>query len=79
MELCTGVLNLGRQLGRDLGVKTVFGDRLIETYEEASKEPRCNGKDSRSIYRWIADKKRRKRRWEVKNEFKNDLSRQDHS
>jgi hypothetical protein len=52
-----GVLNLGRQLGKDLGVKTVFGDQLIEAYEEASKDPRCKGRDSRSIYRWIADGK----------------------
>lgn len=52
-----GVLNLGRQLGKDLGVKSVFGDQLIEAYEEASKDPRCKGRDSRSIYRWTADEK----------------------
>jgi 3-hydroxyisobutyrate dehydrogenase len=56
MELCTGVLQLGRQLGKELGVKSVFGDPLIEAYEIASKDPRCLGKDSRSIYLWIADK-----------------------
>ena len=55
MELCTGVLKLGRQLGKELGVKTVFGDQLIQAYEIASEDPRCKGKDSRSIYRWIAD------------------------
>lgn len=57
MELCTGVLKLGRQLGKDLGVKTVFGEQLIVAYEEASNDLRCKGKDSRSIYRWIVDEK----------------------
>lgn len=55
IELCTGVLKLGRQLGKELGVKMVFGDQLIEAYETASEDPRCKGKDSRSIYCWIAN------------------------
>jgi hypothetical protein len=55
MESCTGVLTLGRELRRDSGVKSVFGDQSIRAYEEASEDRRCKGRDSRSIYRWIAD------------------------
>lgn len=56
MELCTGVLKLGRQLAEDVEAKSVFGDALIEAFETTSEDSRCKGKDSRSIYRWIADK-----------------------
>ena len=56
MELCTGVLKLGRQLAEDVQAKSIFGDSLIQAYETASEDPRCKGKDSRSIYLWIADK-----------------------
>lgn len=56
MEMCTGVLKLGRQLAEEVQAKLIFGDALIEAYETASKDPRCKGKDSRSIYLWIADK-----------------------
>lgn len=57
MELCLGVLRLGRELSQQLGVKSIFGEQLLDAFEQAAEDPRCKGKDSRSIYKWIADEK----------------------
>ena len=57
IELCTGVLKQGRQLADDVGAKSIFGNAMIDAFEKASQDPRCKGKDSRSIYLWIKDQR----------------------
>lgn len=55
IELCKGVLGMATELGKQVGARSVLSDVVMETFEEASQDPRCKGKDYRSIYRWIAD------------------------
>lgn len=51
MELCVGVLRLGHELRRELGVRSVLGEKTVEAFEEAGADERCEGKDSRLIFR----------------------------
>ena len=55
MELCKGVVEMAVQLGKDVGAKNILSDLVIKTYEEASQDERCKGKDCRSIYRFISE------------------------
>lgn len=55
IELCRGVVEMALQLGEQVGAKSVLRDVVLNTLEEASQDPRCKGKDYRSIYLHIAD------------------------
>lgn len=55
IELCTGVVEMAVQLGKQLGARSLLGDIVLESFETASEDERCRGKDCRSIYRWFAD------------------------
>lgn len=33
--------------------RLVLGDAALETYEQASKDPRCRDLDARVVYRWL--------------------------
>jgi len=54
-ELCRGVVEMALQLGEQVGAKSVLRDVVLKTLEEASEDPRCKGKDYRSIYLHLAD------------------------
>ena len=55
MELCKGVLEMAVELGKQTGAKSVLSDIVLETFEAASQDERCKGKDCRSLYKWLAD------------------------
>jgi hypothetical protein len=57
MDLCLGVLRLGRELGKELGCKSIFWEAVDWEFETAAGDERCKGKESRLTYRWIADEK----------------------
>ncbi|KAJ9653785.1 hypothetical protein H2198_007074 [Neophaeococcomyces mojaviensis] len=54
-ELCQGVVEMALQLGEQVGAKSVLRDVVLKTLAEASEDPRCKGKDYRSIYLHLAD------------------------
>jgi len=54
-ELCKGVVEMALQLGEQVGAKSVLRDVVLKTLDEASEDPRCKGKDYRSIYLYLAD------------------------
>lgn len=56
MELCKGVVEMAVQLGKDVGAKNVLSDLVMQTFEEASHDERCKGKDCRSVYRFISER-----------------------
>lgn len=38
---------------RTANARLVLGDAALETYEQASKDPRCRDLDARVVYRWL--------------------------
>lgn len=56
IELCKGVLHMAVELGEGVGARLPLSRGLIGTFEEASMDERCKGKDCRSVYRYIADR-----------------------
>lgn len=57
IELCKGVLHMAIELGESIGARLPLSQGLIDTYEAASLDPRCKGKDCRSVYKYVADVK----------------------
>lgn len=55
IELCTGVVEMATELGRQVGAKSILSDLVVDSLNEARQDPRCKGKDCRSFYRWLAD------------------------
>lgn len=55
IELCTGVVEMAADLGRQVGARSLFSDIVVNSLNEARQDPRCKGKDCRSFYRWLAD------------------------
>lgn len=55
IELCKGVLHMAIDLGERVGARLPLSQGLIDTYESASMDDRCKGKDCRSVYRHVAD------------------------
>jgi 3-hydroxyisobutyrate dehydrogenase-like beta-hydroxyacid dehydrogenase len=55
ISLCVGVLRMARGLGEQTKTNLPLSEGLVSTYEAASKDPRCVGKDCRSVYKFIAD------------------------
>lgn len=55
IELCKGVLHKAIDLGESVGAKLPLSKGLIDTYEAASMDDRCKGKDCRSVYKFVAD------------------------
>jgi 3-hydroxyisobutyrate dehydrogenase-like beta-hydroxyacid dehydrogenase len=55
IELCTGVVEMATDLGRQVGAKSVLSEIVVSSLNEARQDPRCKGKDCRSFYRWLAD------------------------
>lgn len=54
-ELCQGIINSVLETAQQVKAKMVVGPLLKEIFEEAVNDPRCKGKEYRSIYRLIAD------------------------
>lgn len=55
IELCKGVLHMAIDLGESVGARLPLSKGLIDTYEAASMDDRCKGKDCRSVYKYVAD------------------------
>ncbi|KAH8812578.1 3-hydroxyisobutyrate dehydrogenase, variant [Xylogone sp. PMI_703] len=53
--LCVGVLRMAKGLGDLTGANLPLADGLINTYAAANEDPRCKGKDCRSVYKFVAD------------------------
>ena len=54
-ELCQGIIGAALELADHVKAKMVVGPLLREIFEEAVNDPRCKGKEYRSIYRLIAE------------------------
>lgn len=55
ISLCVGVLKMAVGLGEETGTSLPLSKGLVDTYEAASKDERCIGKDCRSVYKYVAD------------------------
>lgn len=55
IELCKGVVEMALQLGEQVGARSVLKDVVLNTLNAAAEDPRCQGKDYRSIYLHLAD------------------------
>jgi len=55
ISLCVGVLRMARDLGAQTGTNLPLSDALVDTYSKASEDPRCKGKDCRSVYKFVSD------------------------
>lgn len=55
IALCVGVLRMAVDLGNQTKTKLPLSDGLVQTYTAASQDPRCVGKDCRSVYKYVAD------------------------
>lgn len=53
LELCLGVLELGYKEAQAVGAKVVLGSHMVDAYNQAAKEERYQGKDSKIIYKWL--------------------------
>ncbi|KAK5744130.1 hypothetical protein LTR17_002160 [Elasticomyces elasticus] len=51
VELCKGVLDLAVALGEQVGAQLLLSQPVLRVYEKALKDPRTQGKDSRSVIR----------------------------
>ncbi|KAL5589277.1 hypothetical protein FOVSG1_011144 [Fusarium oxysporum f. sp. vasinfectum] len=54
-ELCHGVLQMGMELGEQLGAKSVLAPVVRDLYGCAVQSDKCRGKDFRSIYRLFTE------------------------
>lgn len=54
-ELCLEVIKMATRLARDVDSKLIVGPVLLKLFEEAVDDPRCQGKECRSIYKLIAE------------------------
>ena len=55
IALCAGVLKMAIDLGKETNTNLPLSDALLKTYEAANEDPRCKGKDCRSVYKYVAD------------------------
>ena len=55
IELAKGVAGMAVDLGKQVGARNLLGDVVIDSFQKASQDERCKGKDCRSFYRWLAD------------------------
>lgn len=55
IELCLGVLQMAAGLGESVNANLPLSKCLLSTFEAAAKDPRCAGKDCRSIWRYVSD------------------------
>lgn len=55
IALCAGVLRMAIDLGKQTNSNLPLSEGLLKTYEAANEDPRCKGKDCRSVYKYIAD------------------------
>lgn len=55
IELCAGVLDMAIILGKKKGASLPLSAGLLETYQAACRDKRCEGKDCRSVYKYVAN------------------------
>jgi 3-hydroxyisobutyrate dehydrogenase-like beta-hydroxyacid dehydrogenase len=58
LELCTKVLQMGSELAKDVGARTVLDKPTLEAFKEASADERYRGKDARVVYKWLNESER---------------------
>ena len=46
-------MRLALGAARGVGARTVLGERGLEVYEAAARDPRCRDLDARVVYRWL--------------------------
>lgn len=55
IELGKGVMDMAIELGESVGARMPLAKGLIDTFGAACDDPRCKGKDIRSVYLYVAD------------------------
>lgn len=53
IELCKKVLKMGTDLAEMVGARHILDKPTMEAFEEASADPRYQGKDARVVYKWL--------------------------
>ena len=57
---------------RSVGARTVLGERGLEVYEAAARDPRCRDLDARVVFRWLGGDEEWERRGRNGGEAKKD-------
>ena len=55
IELCVGVLEMAVGLGEQVNANLPLSKCLMSTFHAAAKDPRCAGKDCRSVWKYVSD------------------------
>jgi 3-hydroxyisobutyrate dehydrogenase len=55
IELCMKVLEMGSELAKKAGARTVLDGPTLEAFEEAAADKRYKGKDARVVYKWLSE------------------------
>lgn len=55
IELCKDVLEMGIDLAREAGARTILGPLTVEAFKEAALDERYRGKDARVVYKWLSE------------------------
>ncbi|CAL5869812.1 uncharacterized protein PFLUO_LOCUS4042 [Penicillium psychrofluorescens] len=53
IELCSKVLQMGSDLAKMVGARTILDKPTLDAFHEASEDPRYKGKDARVVYKWL--------------------------
>lgn len=53
VQLMRKDVGLAVDSARRVGARLVLGDVALETYDQASRDPRCRDLDARVVYRWL--------------------------
>ena len=61
-------MRLALGAARSVGARTVLGERGLEVYEAAARDPRCRDLDARVVYRWLGGDEE----WEAKGKGEED-------
>jgi 3-hydroxyisobutyrate/3-hydroxypropionate dehydrogenase len=55
IKLAAGVIRMAVELSKQVTVKTLVTDTVIDAFGKACANKRCAGKDCRSLYNWMAN------------------------
>ncbi|KAJ5604497.1 hypothetical protein N7510_009651 [Penicillium lagena] len=53
IELCSKVLQMGSDLAKMVGARTILDKPTLNAFHEACEDPRYKGKDARVVYKWL--------------------------
>lgn len=57
IELCRKVLQMGSDLGKMVGARTILDKPTLDAFDEVSADARYQGKDARVVYKWLNEQR----------------------